>query len=250
MPIYRRRGRFARRYGRRPFLRKRTKFIPRVRKYDFGQRRIKVFQNTGLAMAPNGASRYFAEQITDISRGETIEQRDCDRIYSKSVFIRMLATNTASTTRYLRLAVVTLSGSFNSADTTTWTDILINSTYTKTGPLGLADDVLFRINRDEYKVIADRFWRISASADGGPPPTLEVNFAVKTRKLVAYQYNSDNERRTPIWVVWWVCEREGTVAGASAVNLCYSMSHYFSEVNKILGSRGGKRVVRSIRKGA
>jgi len=249
MPYVRRR-KYSRTYRRRPFYKRRTRFIPRVRKYNFGQRRIKCWEDVSDSMAPNAATRINTERITDISRGELINQRDCDLIFSRRVFIRLLATNNNTSARYLRMALITLAGSTSAADTALWSDLLINSTYTKTGPVGTSEDALYRINRDEYRVISDKFYKIPGLTDNGPANTLELNLVINTRKVVRYQYNSDSERSNPMWLLWWVCEREGTAAAAATVGIAYSVSHYYTEINRINPTRGGKRRTRAIRKGA
>lgn len=177
------------------------------------------------------SARYHSFKITDISHGDLLDQRNTDKVYSKGLFFRATLRNEHTTPRMLRIMAITLRGSTASADTATWADILISSAFTKTAPSGYTNDILYRVNRDEYLVLFDRVFTIGVANDGGT--TKMINFWAPTRKLVSFLYNSDENRKNPIYILMLLTECEGQLTSSNHLSIGYSASHYYTDVESV-----------------
>lgn len=237
MPIIRRRP-----FSARPVYRRRRRVykpkVPRVRPTGMrlGKRHIQKGLNGSVILTPNATS-YHTFEITNITLGDKLDQRASDKILSRGLWFRGIALNDSTTIpRYIRVLLLTLRGSESPADTSTWTDLFIDNTYTKTGITGGSFDAVYAVNQDEYKVFFDRVYKIGAAAnDTVMNGTTEFTFFAPTRKIVKYAYNSTDIRRNPLVCVILACESKGQPPSANAVDLTYAWSHYFTDVDKIYG---------------
>jgi len=238
MPIYRRRP-----FSARPNYRRRRRVLRKPRVVHarptgmrLGKRHIQKGLNGSVILTPN-ATNYHSFEITNIALGDKLDNRASDKILSRGLWFRALALNDSTTIpRYIRVLLLTLRGSESPADTVNWTDLFIDNTYTKTGVTGGSFDAVYSVNQDEYKVLFDRVWKVGAAAnDTVMNGTTEFTFFAPTRKIVKYAYNSTDIRRNPLVCLIMACESKGQPASANAVDITYSWSHYFTDVDKMYG---------------
>lgn len=221
-------------YKRRIRLRRKPRYYRRKRNViKFGQKHIKVSENLAVDLAPTAGTNFHMVQLSDISVGDLLNQRNTDKVWSRGMFLRMMVRNEHTTPRYVRMALLTLSGSTQTADVTNWTDIFTTATYSKTTFNGHSNDVIYRINQDEYKVLGDYTYRVGAANDG--VSTLSISRYFKISKLIRYNYNSTNERKNPLYFIFWTCESEGVTANAAHTSIGYSISHYYTDVDGFTG---------------
>lgn len=197
-----------------------------------------------MSLNPTTAAKYLDFTFHNIVLGDESDQRLGDKILSKGIYFRGVCNNQYTAhPRYLRIALLSLRGSTNGADTTTWGDLMINSNFTKVAPNGYSNDVIQRMNRDEYVVLFDRFWKVPAGGDqAGSVGTAEIQFYARTKKLIKWAHASSTDvRKNPLYLVMWICEAEGVTPYNASVDMALSISHYYNDVIGTSGYRPSKR---------
>lgn len=197
---------------------------------DYHQR---TFQALAAQMKCNPiANSYIGQNLTQISLGDTLDDRRSNIIYMKNVQVHMNIQNNYTNSRNLRVVLVSLRGSVNAADTTTWTDIYTDSGFNKLGPSGLGEDTTFRINQDEYVKLYDKTYHLHGSADGEDNSKV-IKFNVPVRKYVSYVYNSTNVRKNPMHLVFLLSEEEGNPINAAFTDVAYRITQHFYDIHRI-----------------
>lgn len=205
----------------------------RYGKLRLGQRHMHVYQNASGFL--NSTALYESKNLTgEVDLGDKFDQRNSNNIFNHYICVKINANNTHTKPRYLRCLIVSLRGSSAAGDVSTWSDLLINSDYTKSAPTGLAETMLYRINKDEYKVYMDRTMKIGTDANSST--SRQVKFLVKPKCVTQYAYNSSTDiRRNPIYIIFLISEVEGEAANAANLNYTYQVIHSYSDVDSFKG---------------
>lgn len=185
-----------------------------------------------LSMATNDSSRTTSYELTNIATGDLVTTRGSNTTLSESLFGRWNLVNNASTARYARFCILGLRGSESAADATNWSDLFVNSSFTKTAPVGTTIDKLYKINRDEYKVYMDFSVRIPGTGDG-VPNVKEVQIKKRIGTLAKWVYSSSDCRSGTLWLVMTTCEESGQATSATTIDGTYSFTFYFKDMMQV-----------------
>lgn len=197
--------------------------------YQFGQRHQKQYFNATLDMSP-AATNYYSFTLSDIGLGDKYDERNTDMVYMNSATLRLSARNEHTTPRFLRMLVLKLSDSDQNKDTTTWTDLFINNNYTKTAPNGSTNDILYTVNKDEYRVIYDDIVRVGCANDGQSTLNYRVNIPIK--KLIKWAYNTASDvRKNKLWFVILNTESEGVTVNAAHTSIGLMLITNYTDVD-------------------
>lgn len=195
--------------------------------YRLGKRHCQVFTFPGSTLS--SAQLYAQQDLKAISLNDLYDGRQSNNILSRKIIINYSANNNHTVPRMWRFLVLQLRGSQSSADTTNWTDLLINATYTKSGPTGLAENMMYRVNGDEYKVVSDIKFKLGTSGDVGS--SVLKTFKIKTNKIIKYAYNSTDVRQGPLYLVWLYTEAEGQGTNAATIDYTMDIRHYYVDLD-------------------
>lgn len=187
--------------------------------------------NTSIQMPTNAASRTQKWALTNVARGDTLPTRNTNLSYFKNLQVTFQARNEMGSTRFLRVMVVALRGSTETADTVNWSDLFVNSTFTKSGPTGYDDDQILRINQDEYVRMYDRVIKIHPKPiTSNDENTTRVSLNIKLNKYVPYAYNSSSERKNRMFLLWTLSEAPGLEVSATNTTFTANVVCHFYDV--------------------
>lgn len=194
-----------------------------------GKKHVKVQEQVnGDLTSANITDAYC---VTDnIGIGDKIDERQSNKILSRYVSVRLNLYNYLSSPRNVRIILFQIRPSATAAvGPPNWTDFFLDSAYTAKAPNGEADQLIWRVNGEHYKVLADKIVQVTgASAD---KPALSRQFVFKTRKLVRYAYNSSDVTSGDIYVMFAYNEAQGI--GPSVTSLKYGLQirHAYTDID-------------------
>ena len=189
-------------------------FTKNFRMGDYHQKSIATYNHT---YNTSTASRYLSDEITVLSKGDLLDQRQSNLIYINNLQYTEIFRNLSATQRTIRVMVISLRGSVNSADTSTWNDLYIDQAFAKVAPSGEDYDTILRINQDEYNKIYDKTYKVNGVASG-ESSSRQINLNIPIKKYVSYVYNTSQARKNSIYVITAISEAAGVNVVATNVN--------------------------------
>lgn len=176
---------------------------------------------------------YRAQALTEIIKGDLFTNRASMLIYMRNINLRLNIRNKHGYSRGFRIMVVQLRGSVQAADTTSFSDLFVNSTWNKYGPTGTDYDGTLRVNQDEWNLIYDKKFKIPGTTSGDNPSTfIQLNIPIK--KYVSYAYNSSSPRKGAMWIILAAYEAPQVDPNAAALEIEGEGQVHFYDVNRIM----------------
>lgn len=213
-------------YKKKAYKKKPNTFKSNFRLGDYHQKSYQWYDSTYV---PSTTARIKSMNISEVSKGDLLDNRLTNLIYLKNVQYTETLRNLANTTRYLRIIFLSVRGSLNSIDPTNWSDLLLDTTFTKFGPLGRDLDAVARVNQDEYVKIFDRVVKIPGTGSSENPARM-VRINIPIKKYISYTYNDSFARKNAVYLVAFMCESSGITPGALAVNTDGQLVTHFHDV--------------------
>lgn len=194
----------------------------------YGKKHVRVDEVTSGAF--NSGNIVDSYSMFSIPIGDRINERNSNNVLSRYITVKLNMYNTITTPRYVRMILVQLRGSTNAAATSTWSDLLMDANYSPVAPSGLADDLIYRVNQDVYRVLHDATVRIGAAASEFP--TVNYTKVIKTRSMIKYDFNtSTSVRQGALYMVLIYTESEGLAPNAGSLNYALSLRHGYTDVD-------------------
>lgn len=180
--------------------------------------------NTSAVVADNNLT-YLKIDLTDIVKGNDIDQREGSTIHIKGVKLTLTGGNNGTKSRAIRLLVLSPI-SFSEGDVdATLTKIFIDADYNPTGYDKLSGTILYPINREKYKVYYDRTIR-------SPPETvagggLHKKIYKKMNLNVEYDKGGGTTAiKNKLYFLALLCEYDNTVSPLTNVINVYSRVYF------------------------
>lgn len=168
--------------------------------------------------------------LTSITQGDQYNERTSNNIRVRALDLQFSFNNFHTSGRYVRIMVVGLRGSVNSADTTNWNDIYRTpSTFAKVAPASTTMDMLNNVNKDEYKLILDEIHHVPGT-NNGVPTAKKVHIRKKMSNLVQYAFNSTDARDGVLYLVVNPAEDPGVTPNANVLSMHYRFTTWFNDV--------------------
>lgn len=230
MPYAKKRAPRARK---RPAARRRKAVVPKTI-FRAAQNHSAVVNWYNSSYVPSTAGRIKVGQLTNIVKGENYADRKSNLIYVNNVSFRETVKNQSTTTRYMRLMVVSLRGSLDAADVTNFTDLFYDSNYVKTGVTGNDIDTIMRINTSEYVKLFDRTYKIpGTNSNENSSRMIKANIPIK--KYVSYPVNAGGTtanypRKNPIYLISLMCESSGVAPSGTGVSADGELQTHWTDV--------------------
>lgn len=198
---------------------------------DYHQNSLSGPLISSQSIIPSGTS-YRAQALTEIVKGDLLTNRQTNLIYVNNVRMRLNLRNTHGYARGFRVVVVQLRGSVQSADTTAWSDLFINSTFNKYGPTGTDYDGTLRINQDEWNLVYDRKFQINGTTSGeAPSKFLNINIPIK--KYVSYAYGSTSPRKGSMHIILMAYESPQVTPNAAPLEIEGEGQMHYYDINRV-----------------
>lgn len=210
---------------------KKNTFKDNFRCGDYHQAALGALLISSQSIAVSTLS-YRAQALTEIIKGDLLTNRQTNLIYVNNLSLRLNIRNTYGFSRGFRIAIVQLRGSVQSADTTSWSDLFVNSTYNKYGPTGTDYDGTLRINQDEWKIVYDRKFIVNGTTSGDNP-TKFLNLNIPIKKYVSYAYNSTSPRKGSMHIIFMAYEAPQVSPNVAAVEIEGEGQLHFYDINRI-----------------
>lgn len=183
---------------------------------------------SGGALIPSTTARFKAHELSDISKGDLLTNRQTNIVQAKSLNVRMSLRNTANNQRVLRMVCVRLRGSQTTADVTNWSNLLISNTFAPTPLTGNDFNSVYRINQDIFEKVYDR--KIYIKGTGYDSPSTQLDFNIPLKKYISYTYNSDVARKGALFWVMFACESTNLTPAITPLEFEYQLTHHYYDV--------------------
>lgn len=204
-------------------------------KHIYGAHKSWTTTNPAFTQVTNADTRQGYIRCSDISTGDLYNNRNTNSVWMNNVQFLLNVRNAAATSRYIRVLAFTLvNGSVEPDDSTVplFEDIYTTGNFASVvGATGLAEDTIYRVNRQVYQPLYDKTLKIPGTSNG-ESNSRNYKLNIPIRKVVTYNYNANTARRNPIWLLWQLCEAEGVATSATAMAESYRVTTHFKEILK------------------
>lgn len=178
------------------------------------------------------STRLWVTRATDIASGTLYNDRTTNTVWLNNIQIHWNMRNAHTTCRYLRIVALTTANSRTHGDIANWTDLMTTGNFaTDVGPTGLAEDMVYRINRNYYKPLWDKTVQLPGT-NNGEVNSKNYKFNIPIKKFVTYDYDANTARQNPIWVLAFASESEGLSGSTVNVYTTYRFTVHFKDVLK------------------
>lgn len=204
-------------------------------KHIYGVHKSWTTTNPAFTQITSDATRQGYIRCSDISTGDLYNNRNTNSVWMNNVQFFLNVRNAATSSRYIRVLAFTLvNGSVEPDDSSVplFEDIYTTNNFASVvGATGLAEDTIYRVNRQVYQPLYDKVLKIPGTSNG-ESNSRNFKLNIPIRRVVTYNYNANTARRNPIWLLWQLCEAEGVAVSSTVMAESYRVTTHFKEILK------------------
>lgn len=223
----------AKRPARKVIIKK--KVVYKTPKHIYGAHKSWTTTNPAFTQVTNADSRQGYVRLSDISTGNLYNNRNTNSVWINNAQFFLNVRNAATTSRYIRVLAFTLvNGTAEPDDSSVplFEDMYTTGNFASVvGATGLAEDTIYRVNRQVYQPLYDKTLKIPGTSNG-ESNSRNYKLNIPIRKIVSYNYSSNTARRNPVWLCWQLCEAEGVMTSATVMAESYRVTTHFKEILK------------------